>query len=164
MQTEAYDPKGFYQVFVKRAYEEYLAASEDQFRAKIAITQADTMAERLWAHWIATGDANGRRFPSARRFREFLVTNECKDFQFVWDIHDGHKHFELHRPNRAVSSAAQTGYHEADATIGGAAVGEVAIGGSRRDLIVIADDGQLHDLRSILANVIAMWERLLSAI
>jgi hypothetical protein len=99
-----------------------------------------------------------------KAYRTHLAQNECPEFQLVWDIHDGHKHVSLNRSNRMVSGADQTGYHEADACFGGAAFGEVAFGESRRDLIVIADDGKVHYLGSVITNVIQMWERLLPAL
>lgn len=70
------------------------------------------MAERVW-HWLRQRDP-GKAFhaPSPGRYRQALVANVCPDFQLIWDVADGHKHWTLTRPGRLITQASQTGARE----------------------------------------------------
>jgi hypothetical protein len=159
---EIYNPRKFFEEFVLRAYQEYLVEPLDQYRIKVAIIQADTMAERVWDTFkdgdrSKIGDAG-----SARAYREFL-SKQCQDFHVIWDVHDGHKHVHLSRTNRLVSSASQTGIvrtggaFQADAFVESFQVG-------KEEIVVVLDDGTQRSLAEALANVIGMWERVLETL
>jgi hypothetical protein len=160
---EIYEPKIFYAEFVRRAYDEYLSSPIDQYRAKTAVMHADIMAERTWKYYRNSAPKKIAYADSPRAYRKHLV-GECPDFQLVWDICDGHKHVSLDRRDRKVSSAAQTGIRSTGGALGADAIGAAPLGGGTVSLIVTLDDGSVRNLVSILTNVIAMWEKLLSQI
>ena len=159
-----YDPKRFFKVFVQRAFEEYSAAPLDHLRVKTLISNIDTLAERMWV-WFKDRDpgkiANAR---SARSYREYLVENECSEFQIVWDMHDGHKHVELSRTNRRITSAAQSGVKREGDPIGSAPIGAMPIGGTIDSFVIRMDDRTEYELAPVIEAVIAMWERVLAAL
>src|SRR5690348_3457557 len=103
-----YSPKEYFSVFVDRSFKEYLEAPLDHYRVKMAVTNADVMAERMWQWWHQKDPTRIENAKSAREYRQLLVKRE-PNFQLVWDIHDGQKHVELKRKGRKVTSTAQTG-------------------------------------------------------
>jgi hypothetical protein len=157
---EIYDLNKFYSEFVRRAYDEFLTSPTDQYRVKMAALQADTMAERVWDFFKDRDRSKIGNVTSAKNYRELLVSKECPDFQLVWDVHDGHKHVQLSRPGRQVSSAAQTGIRTRRGAFQPNAFGKGFDTGWTK-AIVRLDDGTERVFSDVLRNVIEMWERLL---
>jgi hypothetical protein len=157
---EIYEPKKFYAEFVRRAYDEFVASPLDLYRVKVAVIQADTMAERVWNFYKDNpGKIGGAR--TARAYRQFIVAKECPDFQLVWDVHDGHKHVSLRREGRKVTSAAQTGIRKIEGAFASDAFSE-AFQIERTDAVINLDDGTERIFSDVLRSVVEMWERLLS--
>jgi len=152
-------PVDFFTNFVKRAYDEWKASPLDEYRAKIAVQQADVMAERMWKYWRTRDPAKVSGAQSAQQYREHLTKNECPDFGLVWDAHDAHKHVELDRKGRRVTSSDQTGTQSLG--FGEGAFGEGPFSGGTQ-LVVTTDAGQERELSLILGNVTEMWQRLLA--
>jgi len=148
------NPKVFFNDFVCRAYGEFLKDPASEYRAKQAVTEANNMAERVW-HWFRDSDDSKVCYAEGpTKYREGLATNVCPDFQLVWDIADGHKHVTLNRRwFRLVTSANQT-----EARSGGfdpAAFGESF---DTPRIVITLDDGTERLLAEVLAQVMAMWE------
>ena len=78
------------------------------------------------------------------------------------DIDDAHKHLELTREPRKVTTSGQTRIlpiHRIGA-LGEMALGQGTIPGG--NIMVVWDDGTRKSLASVLKNVIEMWEGILS--
>lgn len=149
-------PRSFFEDIVKPSYQDWLTEPLREHRAKSAVSQADNMAERMFVYFRE----NPIKVYNAARvyeYRKALVVNECEDFQIVWDIHDAHKHFRLNRPQRSVTNSDQTGVGQ----IGfGMCLGEAFGGGEC--IVVELDNGSLRSLKTVMSNVISMWETLLT--
>jgi hypothetical protein len=157
---EIYDPKTFYKAFVRRAYDEFLAAPADLYRVKIAVIQADTMAERYWHYFRETDWSVVGNTKSPREFRQYLSGSVCSDIQIVWDVHDGHKHVELRKQARKVTSAAQSGLQKVEGAFQKDAFSN-AFQVESIDAIVTLDDGTDRKFSDVLKNVIELWETVL---
>lgn len=156
------EPKTFFVKFVQQAYQEYLADQLNALRVKTAVHQLNVFAERVFSFYNDKEPAKIGGAATAAAYRRSLVANECGDFQIVWDIDDGHKHVALDRRDRQVSSAAQTGVRASGGAIGSMALGEAPLGGTTDAYIVVLDDGKERELCEVLANVMKMWERIVS--
>lgn len=157
-----YSPRKFFEEFVLRAYHEYLDAPLDQYRGKMAVTQADTMAERVWDAFKDDDRSKIENSGSAKAYREFL-SKQCADFQLIWDAHDGHKHVHLSRTNRRVSSASQTGILRTGGAFQADAFDEsFQIG--KEEIVIVLDNGTQRSLSEALADVITMWEGILGTL
>jgi hypothetical protein len=155
-----YEPKEFFEKLVRPTYDEYLADPLMHHRVKNAVAQLDIMAERSW-HWWSKVDPQRIAFTgSPRAYRQYLVDTECPDYQFVWDIHDGHKHVELSRHNRKVTSSSQTGVAFVDGAFCADAFQQEAFDVGTGTFLVKLDDGSERELASILASVYEMWVRI----
>ena len=157
-----YDPRKFFEVFVGAAYKEYLADPLSHLRVKTVVSNADTLAERMWVSLNGSDPTRIANAKSPRAYREYLVQKECSDFQIVWDMHDGHKHVELSRRNRQVTSSSQSGVASEGGALGSAPLGAAPLGGTIDRFIVRLDNGIERELADVLKNVIEMWVRLLS--
>ena len=154
-----FEPKRFYVEFVRRSFEEFQESPLDVYRVKMAVIQSDTMAERAWHHFREDSPEKIGHAASARAYRRYLAENECADFQVVWDVHDGHKHVELERRPRIVTSASQSGMRQTGEAFDSRAFSEdFDVGVS--EAIVILDDGTERKFSEVLANVVGMWGRL----
>ena len=154
-------PPRFFELFVLRAYKDWLASPADQYLAKMAVTQADVMAERVWDYFHASDPSMISNAKSARAFRTHLVANECPNFQLVWDVHDAHKHVHLTtRSDRQVSSSEQTRKSRIGGALGSAPFGAAPIGSSIEEIVISLDDGTSRRLSTVLNDVIAMWDRI----
>jgi hypothetical protein len=74
-----YSPEEFFTVFVRRAYCEFLASPLDEYRMKMAVNNADSMAERVWDFYKDKNPTQIGNATSARAYRKFLVAKECPD-------------------------------------------------------------------------------------
>jgi hypothetical protein len=157
-----YEPNKFYIEFVRRGFDEFMASPSDAYRVKMAITNADIMAERMWNYFHVREPRKIGYTKSPREYRDFLVKNECCDFQLVWDVHDGHKHVQLSRSNRQVTSADQTGVRYHGGLFDGSTFDAATFDSAWSEYIVTLDNGQERSLSDVLKNVIEMWERLLA--
>jgi hypothetical protein len=166
-------PRIFYNEIVQPSYQAFIATPTLEWICKAAVSNADTMAERMFYFWqfIIKKDPSSDEdaieaarsailgFTHVRQYREHLTTI-CPDFQLVWDIHDAHKHYELGRPNRALTHADQTGtvpmvwnrmrFPWSRATTPSWTDTEV--------IFVTRDDGQVAPVLNVLSNVMAMWD------
>lgn len=156
-----YEPKVFFEKFVRRAYEEFLATPLDDLRAKTVVHQLNVMAERYWQYFRDADALRIANAPSPAAYRRFLVAQKCLDFQLVWDVDDGHKHVELGRNDRRVSSAGQSGVRKRGGALGSMALGEAPIGGTADEFVVVLDDGTERLLCQVLENVVEMWESII---
>jgi len=155
-----YGAHEFFERFVQQAYEEFLREPTSPLRVKTAVHQANVMAERVWTLYAGQDPAKVGNAASAGDYRRHLVANECADFQLVWDVDDGHKHIVLNRAGRRVSGAAQTGISVRSA-LGEVGVGEAPLAGAVEEFVISLDDGSVRNLAEVLANAMAMWERIL---
>ena len=154
----------FYLKFVRRAYDEFLNSPVDAYCAKIAASQADVMAERVWNAYEKVDRNKVGNAQNVRAYRQFLVANECADFQLVWDVHDGHKHVDLSRPDRQVTSASQTGIVQRGGAFDANLFQADAFDVGQSEIVIILDDGTERAIAEVLKNVIEMWERLLKTL
>jgi len=102
-------PRDFFAKMVRPAYEEWVSDPLIEWKAKAAVSNCDTMAERTFVFWKDIDRAQVGGSGTVRVYRQYLKDHVCADFGLVWDIHDNHKHFELDRGNRQVTRADQTG-------------------------------------------------------
>jgi hypothetical protein len=156
-----FDPQTFFDQFVSRAYKDHTENPTDRYHIKVAVHQANVLAERVWAafHNISPEKVAGSK--SASGYREYLAKSECSDFQLIWDLDDGHKHVDLRRRNRKVTSAAQTGFQQSGGAFDSAMFDGDAFDVGTSELIVRLDDGTERSVSELLTNVVEMWERLL---
>ena len=87
-------PRTFFDTIVMPSSEAWASDPLETWKAKAAASNADTMAERVFRHWDKQGRGKILGATSARKYREHLKDNACADFGLVWDIHDGHKHYD----------------------------------------------------------------------
>lgn len=154
-------PRKFFDIHVKPTYEAWLVNLTSERLAKHAVSEANIMAERMFHYWRDHDTAQIYGAPTAGKYREALVNQECRDFRLVWDVADAHKHFELDRPSRRITRADQT--KKAPHVYGGPTyygARDAHFGGSH--LVVTLDDGTKRPLSNVLENVMDMWERLLT--
>jgi hypothetical protein len=155
-------PHEFFDHFVLRSYREHVAAPLDPYCAKMAAYNADVMAERVWDFCKNSDPARVGGARSAARYRRSLVA-ECADFQLVWDVNDSHKHVHLdRRSDRKISSAEQAGVRSNARPFGSGAFGTGPFGAGASEFVIVLDDGTERPLSQVLANVVQMWERVLS--
>ena len=157
----AYEPKEFFEKIVKPTYEEYLAEPLKHHRVKNAVAQLDTMAERMWHWWHPREPGRVGNALSPRKYRQYLSAAECSDFQIVWDLHDNHKHVEISRQDRIVTSAAQSGVERKGGAFDPGAFQNDAFDVGVEKFVVKLDDGQERDLSEVLENVAIMWRGLI---
>lgn len=148
-------PRDFFKNMVRPAYTEWLADPLAEWKAKAAVSNADTLAERLFHYWHPLDPAQIGGAASASQYRTYLRTKVCADFGLVQDIHDGHKHFVLDRRNREVTKSSQTGVGQMGFGEGG--FGEGTFGGTDQ-MIVELDTGTKRALSAVMSNVMTMWE------
>jgi hypothetical protein len=151
-------PREFYETQVKPAYEAWLADPLTEWKAKAAVANADTLAERVFVYWRARDLTQVAGTKSPRRYRAYLTANVSEDFGLVRDIHDGHKHAVLDRADRRVTTSDQTGV--AQMAWGEGAFGEGVFGGGDQ-IVVRLDNGSKRVLSAIMKNVMTEWEKLL---
>ena len=152
-------PKEFFFDFVMRSYEEWLEKPLDEYLAKIAVTDANIMAERIWHQLKDTNPGKVFNAASPGDYRNEVATRECADFGLVRDVAEGFKHVRLSRSTRRVSGKDQTGIGIIGFGEGG--WGEGTYGGSDQ-IVVTLDDGTKRPLSAVLKNVVEMWNRILS--
>lgn len=148
-------PRDFFETMVKPPYQAWLADPLTEWKAKAAVQAADILAERVFVFWHARDASKIHGASSVRKYREHLRDNVCPDFGLVWDIHDGHKHVEITRKGRSVSTATQTGVGRLG--FGQGRFGEGTFGGGDQ-MVVELDDGTKRAVSAVIANVMAMWE------
>ncbi len=153
-------PRDFFETMAKPSYWDWRDKPLAQHRAKATVSYANDMAERMFHH-LGLEKVYGPR--GSAQYRDALA-EECPDFGLLRDIADGTKHFRLHRANRRISSAEQTGrgalswaefgdnWEEADYTWEES--GDL--------LMTTLDTGEQRSLISVVNNVMSMWERLLN--
>jgi hypothetical protein len=151
-------PNEFFSDYVLRAYREWLDRPLDEYLAKVAVSHANILAERVWHHLKDTSPDKVFNSKSAGEYREALATRECSDAGLVRDVAEGFKHVTLSRRTRRVTSKDQTGIETMGYGQGG--WGEGRYGGPEQ-LVVTLDDGTKRPLSAILKNVIEMWARIL---
>jgi len=170
-------PRVFYDEILLPCYRSFRRRPTIEWVCFSAISNSDIMAERMHYFWyyivfeepnvpqdakeeayeVTPGFLTKKRSVGLRKYREYLVT-QCSDFQLIWDVHDAHKHYSLHRENASVHHADQTGRipmviqkmqpHHNDAII-------------QRDEIeaisVVSDSRVIAPARQILGSVMKMW-------
>ena len=144
----------FFEKIVKPSYEEWLSDPLSEWKAKAATSNADTLAERVFAYWSTRDRTQVAGATSASKYRSHLREKVCSDFGLVWDVHDGHKHVTISRatvrsvlPNKpALGNGAGEG-----------AFGEGVYGGGDQ-MVIRLDNGSKRALSAVMLNVMAMWE------
>lgn len=157
-----YDPNEFFQKFVEPTYQDYLAEPLQHHRVKNAAAQLDTLAERMWNWWQERDALKIRNVASPRAYRELLAREGCPDFQIVWDLHDAHKHVELTRGARIVTSASQSGLTFVGGAFDPDAFDPEAFDCGVETFLVRLPDGAKRNLAEVFSNVHSMWQHLLS--
>jgi hypothetical protein len=165
-------PRIFYNEILQPSCQAFVASPTVEWICKAAVSNADTMAERMFYFWryIIRKDPSSdqdaieaaRRailgFTHVRQYREHLA-NICPDFQLVWDTHDAHKHFELGRPNRALTHADQTGTVPMVWNRMNLPWDRATFSWDDTEVIFVTrDDGQIAPVLGVLSNVMAMWD------
>lgn len=153
------NPRDFFERIVRPSYEEWLSDPLSEWKAKAAVANADTMAERLFAYWHSRDPGQVAGATSASKYRSYLRESVCSDFGLVWDVHDGHKHMTLSRANREVSTSDQTGVGRMGFGEGG--FGEGDYGGDDQ-IVIQLDDGSKRVLSAVMLAVMKMWETTLA--
>lgn len=149
----------FFENFVRRSYTEFVRNPASEYHAKNAVMNSNIMAERVW-HWLRPRDpAKVFNASNPGRYRQELVANVCADFQLVWDIADGHKHWELTRRSRRVTSATQT---EARGGWDNSVWDQDGYDEAPR-MVVTLDDGTERLVVDVVTNVMTMWEHIVRA-
>ncbi len=140
-------------------YQDWVALPLDERLAKNAVAEANNMAARAFHHWRSREPSLVYEADKEGRYRDELAARECPDFALVRDVADAHKHLQLDRPSRILTRSDQTG--PGHMRFGEGRYGQGVYGGGPQ-LVVTLDDGSRRPLNSVLKNVIAMWERLLT--
>jgi hypothetical protein len=153
------NPRAFFETIVRPSYEEWLSDALMEWKAKAAVSNADIMAERIFAYWDKNDQNHVGNAKSVRQYRTYLRDKICADFGLVWDVHDGHRHVSLDRPDRQVTSATQTGVSQIG--FGEGSFGEGIFGGGDQMAIEL-DDHSKRALSAVMKNVMAMWDNLLA--
>lgn len=151
-------PREFFNEIVKPSYEAWLSDPLSEWKAKAAVSNADTLAERLFVYWRTLDSSQIAGSTSASKYRSHLRQNVCSDFGLIWDVHDGHKHAVLNRANRQVTASHQTGVARMGYGEGG--YGEGNYSGTDQ-IVVELDDGSKRPLSAIIQNVMTKWEEIL---
>src|SRR6266849_3769465 len=109
-------PRQFFEAYVLRSFNDFLAAPHDEYLAKTAVGHANVMAERMWKYYETIDAGRVYGTASSSLYRDALAVNECADFGLVRDVAEGFKHYKLtHRKaTRRVTKADQTGYEVAE--------------------------------------------------
>jgi hypothetical protein len=150
------NPQEFFENIVKPSYQGRLLDPLIEWKAKAAVSNADTMAERVFVYWNTREQAQVAGAKSAYQYRVHLRERVCPDFGLVWDLHDGHKHMIVSRGNRQVTSATQTGVAQIEGEYG-----EGLLGGGDQ-IVIELDDRSKRALSGVMQNVMAMWNKLLA--
>jgi hypothetical protein len=151
-------PRDFFEKILKPSYEAWVSDPLTEWKEKAAVSNADTMAERVFRYWKSRNASQIAGATDPSKYRTHLRENVCADFGLVWDIHDGHKHMVLSRANRQVTTSDQTGVRKMG--YGQGRYGEGAYGGTDQ-IIVELDDGSTRALTAVMSNVMKMWEQIL---
>lgn len=150
-------PCDFFSQHVLPNYWEWQKNPLDMRLAMNAVSDANNMAEYMWR-------LRGRTFQCVALYRDYLANTKCKEFAFVRDIADAHKHIELSRSSRNVTHNSQTKrLYRGVWPKGTWAKGFWAKGTwfEKEELVVTLDSGEQIPLSKILPQVIEMWKRLL---
>ena len=150
--NEAADPRQFFEIMLRPAYEAWLEQPYQEWRAKAAVSFANALAERLA---ICLGYPDG-----ARAYRQYLTDHVCPEFGWVWDVADSLKHLRLTRLARRVSSAGQTSFRVLKID-DWSDLDKVDDFDGHGVIIVTADDGSERDLADLMAKVMTMFQELL---
>jgi hypothetical protein len=153
------NPREFFETIARLSYQEWLSDALTEWKAKAAVSNADIMAERVFAYWDKNDQSQVANTQSVRQYRTYLRDKICADFGLVWDVHDGHKHVTLDRPNRQVTSATQTGLSQIG--FGEGRFGEGIFGGGDQ-IVIELDDHSKRALSGVMKNVMAMWDKLVA--
>ena len=152
MQSEAHS---FYSLHVMPNVAEFRASLLDLRRAMNAAMVIDHMADHYWEAF--KGDPT-RVYASASlgAFRKELA-KECPEWACLRSVAEAHKHVQLDRKNRLVTSASQT----SSQTIGYglAPYGTGPFNGE--SLTVQLDDGSWQHISHIVEQSVSFWEKLL---
>lgn len=154
------NPRHFFDNILKPSYEAWLSDPLSEWKAKAAVANADTMAERVFAHWHRLDPDQIAGAASASKYRSHLREQVCPEFGLVWDVHDGHKHVTLGRTNRQVTTSDQTGVGRMGWGEGG--FGEGLYGGGDQ-IVIQLDDGSRRPLSAVMLRVMKMWVEILTA-
>jgi hypothetical protein len=103
-----------------------------------------------WYYWERhQSGSNDKR----KKFGEELIKNECSELGLFRDIGDAAKHLRLSRKSVKVDAIS---IQIVGGLLGGAALGEVALGESRKELSMQVA-GAAHDLRYAIGVVSRFW-------
>ena len=148
----------FFDKYLLPNFKEWERQPLDERFAMNATVSANQMAD-----WFFKNLERESKLPNGvkniKGFRDFLVAQECSDFQIAWDIADAHKHFELDRQTANVKAAHQTSQGALGWGQGG--YGEGVYGGGPQ-IVVDFGNGKKRALSAPILKVVEMWVRLLS--
>ena len=146
----------FFDRYLQPNYQEWLTNRLDERLAMNAVLSANQLADWVFYELKSTNSLSPG-VDSVSKLRRQLVENECKDYQVIWDVADSHKHFELDRGKRDVTSAFQT-------TVGSLGYGQGRWGegvwGGGPQIVVSIGEKSKRALSAPMKNVVAMWRRL----
>lgn len=132
----------------------WVAQSTDERLAMNAVLSLYHLADHFW-HSFSTSDPNRLlQSNSSGQYRSALAKQE-PDFAILRDVAEAHKHMELSRKIRTLSSSSQT-------TAGSTGYGEASYGtgpyGGGPSIVVTLDNGSKHHVSYIARKVLEMWE------
>ena len=156
------EPRYFFDTYLVPNYENWKSAPQDIRLAMNAAVSANQLADWCVIYWNKKGDAakvNNCTPSRVGAYRDSLATNECRDFSIIRDVAECHKHLEIDRTARKISSAYQTAHGSLGWGQGG--YGEGVYGGGPQ-LVIHFDDGTKRAFSAPLKNVFEMWCRLLN--
>jgi hypothetical protein len=147
----------FFASDVLPSVERWRADETDLGLARLAAVNLNQMADHYF-HSFPAGDAKLLGAVSVGAFRSEL-RRRCPSFALIHDVADAHKHVQLDRSSRQVTSTDQTsvrplGYGEAE-------YGGGRYGGSP-EIVVELDSGVKRHFSMLVNDAAAMWEKLLA--
>jgi hypothetical protein len=105
--------RSFLEKFLRPNFEEWAANPIDERRAMNAILSLNHMADWYFAENRSIPTKVGRA-TALKGYCDYLVSNECSEFKWVWDVAEAHKHFRLDRRSAIIISTDQITVHTTD--------------------------------------------------
>ena len=158
------EPRVFFDLHVLPNYSEWTKNPLEIHLAMNAVSNANNMADYMFRRLKQTGCKDVVGCQNVASYRDYLADAVCKEFAFVRDIADAHKHAILSRSNRNITQHSQTRkIYRGVWPKGMWAKGMWAKGMwfEKEEILVSLDSGEQKPLSQILPQVIEMWRRLL---
>jgi hypothetical protein len=143
----------FFDIHVVPNYNAWLTEPTDLRLAMNAVVSLYHMADHFWNSFYKTND----RVYSTKKSGDFRakLAELSDDYALLRDVAEAHKHMQLHRPERIVTSSTQT-------VVGSTGYGEAGYGtgpfGGGLSIVVELDDHTKQHLSYTAKMVKQLWE------